>query len=70
MNKTTQIRKREEYTFSGKDILELLSKAGIHYEGDARVVFTVPSGGDYSGDTLEIDESDPIRVIIESTYQE
>lgn len=47
---------------TGRDIVRLLKKQGYHFPKDTQVMVTVPRGGDYSGQTLEIDKEMPITV--------
>jgi hypothetical protein len=48
---------------TGNDIIRLLKQAGIvKILKDTKVIFNVPTGGDYSGVALEIDKECPIVV--------
>lgn len=65
-NQTVTIDSQIELT--GKDIVEILSSKGFlpKLTKDYRVYINVPTGGDYSGMELEIDEMTPLII----TYTE
>jgi len=58
------------YQLSGEDILRLLGMAnGEVGRADARsvkrsVTFRVPSGGDWSGEAVEVDVDNPVTITI------
>jgi hypothetical protein len=62
--RATETIRHTTLTLTGQDIIDLLDRAGLlEPNNHIRVQFSVPSGGDYSGMTLEIDKSTPITVI-------
>jgi hypothetical protein len=52
---------------SGADIIELLCEAGVDVPSGASVTFRVPSGGDWSGESIDIDAGHTITVDWERT---
>lgn len=48
---------------TGKDILSLLKETGNIEQDTGSVEVTIPSGGDYSGMNLDIDDTCPITII-------
>lgn len=73
-NKAVQTTKTEkvELILNGQDILDLIAKAAKKYKKNIdnkksiSISVTIPSGGDYSGQELDIDDSMPVKVVIES----
>lgn len=51
-------------TLSGKDILEMLPELGTDYApgNDATITFKVPTGGDYSGTSVNFEDDERITV--------
>ncbi len=47
---------------TGQDIIDMLRRNGHNIASDSKVYFPVPSGGDYSGMRVDIDEYNPIIV--------
>lgn len=62
--KTVTIIHEDRLTLTGEDLLNLLHQAGVIVPlyNHAEVTFTVPSGGDWSGDDIAIDDEHPIVV--------
>jgi len=68
----TTITKEISYTFDEHDIMKALKIAKMIPEETSHwgVYFDVPSGGDYSGMRLSIDEDTPIHVkFVEKTFE-
>lgn len=66
---TSNNHETTEIKLSGQDIIDLLRVSKPELFGDittAKVTFRVPGGGDYSNMTLDIEESDPIHVRIDT----
>jgi hypothetical protein len=75
MKSTMTVKKTQKTTqtfrLSGDDILELLVEAGeIDAAQASSVRFAVPSGGDYSGMELEIDDNAPVLVWVENVVED
>lgn len=52
---------------TGKDILKLLKRTNkVRITKETQVLFTVPTGGDYSGMTLDLTESDAPTITVSS----
>lgn len=67
MKTTTTCKTTKTFSLTGGDILELLVQAGeIDSVDTATVLFSVPSGGDYSGMSIEIDDFAPVMVWVET----
>lgn len=59
---STTTTKQRVIKLTGQQIIELLRKAGHDVPYNAEVSFLVPSGGDYSGMTVDIGLCDPVTV--------
>lgn len=69
---TTQTTVVTELTLVGDDIIDMLrvKYPDVFKEGRAMsVTFRVPSGGDYSGLTLDIDDVNPIIATVTVEYR-
>lgn len=49
-------------TLTRKDFFHLFEQIGITLPNNTQITFTVPSGGDYSGEVLDICDNHPIKV--------
>jgi len=58
----TEIKDKNIITLTKEDIIEFLRMKQKNVPDNAEVSFDVPSGGDYSGVTLDIDSDNPITV--------
>ena len=52
----TEVKTTMEVALTARDIISALG-----LPDDAKVFFEVPTGGDYSGCTLDIDDDTPVR---------
>jgi len=54
-------------TLTGKDILRLLKGSHrVKINKETKVLFTIPTGGDYSGMTLDLCELDAPAIVVTS----
>lgn len=53
-------------SLTGETILALLKRDGVPVPDGAEVTFTVPSGGDYSGDDVHVNDDSPVTVCWET----
>lgn len=67
-----EVKKTTEVVLNGNDIISLLSKANktiakkIKKAFSIEILFDVPTGGDFSGISLDVDDKCPIRVVVKS----
>lgn len=67
MKTTTTCKTIKTISLIGEDIRRLLVQAGeIDSAATAVVEFKVPSGGDYSGMALDVDDNSPVLVRVET----
>jgi hypothetical protein len=63
ISRKTETVQHTRIQLTGRDIMNMLAAANrIKITKETKVFFTVPTGGDYSGITLEIDKDNPITV--------
>lgn len=60
VNVTSTKTTKKELVLTGDLIVSLLAPLGVPQ--DARVVFDVPGGGDWSNTSLDVDEDNPVYV--------
>jgi hypothetical protein len=69
MKKVSEITSKTKTTYhlTNEDIIGMLKETGRIGKDSTitQVAFRVPGGGDYSNMTLDIEESDPIIVVVE-----
>ena len=63
--KKTECIQHTRTTLTGKDILRLVHHR-VKVNKDTKVLFTVPSGGDYSGMTLDLVEDKELVIVVTS----
>jgi hypothetical protein len=66
------ISRQTDTVFSVKLTRPMVEKMLKAYDlpKDARLYFSVPTGGDYSGEDIEIDDTNPIRVVWRTSTHE
>jgi len=71
VQKRIAVTTRTEYavTISGVEILDMLRERGMKIPPMAQVTFDVPSGGDYSGMTIDINVDNPVTVSWKTTEE-
>lgn len=68
VSRKTQTVEHTRIQITGKDILNMLAAANkVKITKETHVLFTVPSGGDYSGTTLDLTDPENKNLVITVT---
>jgi len=70
LKKETLIRKRTVVKLDEVDVCTALRKLIPGMPANAEITVTIPSGGDYSGDDLRLEDSGGLTVSWEESYTE
>lgn len=62
MKKTTRSETLHKIELSGEDIIQLLRDTGYVFGRNPKVVIRVPTGGDYSGEDVAVNDECPVQV--------
>lgn len=59
---TVETKQRFRLAITGENLRNLLAAAGHQIPKNARIIFTVPGGGDWSNMAIDIDGENPVEV--------
>ena len=59
---TTKVTKTHRLEMSGRNIISMLRSDGLDVPPNATVTFEVPTGGDYSGMTVDVNGDHPVTI--------